>query len=100
MRKVQVTIDVIMVADEAADGEYEHLNVYADANNVFEAVASANQELMDALEENRDMLSPGRKMHYWCGKQGDAFGKGGRSSKEPLSEDTEQLRQGVNTNDN
>ena len=89
MRKVQVTINVIMVADEAADGEYEYFNVYADANNVFEAVASAYQELMEALEETRDMLSSGRKMHYWCGKQEDAFGKDGRSNKEPLSEDTE-----------
>ena len=65
MRKVQVTINVIMVADAAADGDYEHLSVYADANNVFEAVASSYQALM-----------------------------------EPLTEETEQFRQGVNTYDN
>ena len=100
MRKVQVTIDVIMVADEAADGDYEHLNVYADANNVFEAVSCAYQGLMEALEKIRGIPSPGRKVHYWCGKQGDAFGKGGRRGKELLLEEAEQLKQGVNTNDN
>ena len=81
MRKVQVTINVIMVSDEAADGDYEHHNVYADANNVFEAVACAHQELMDALEDTRGILSPGRKMHYWLNKQGMLFGKAGGAAR-------------------
>lgn len=69
MRKVQVTMNVLMVDDAAANGTYEQIHVYADANNVYEAAASAFQELMAALEETRSVPVVGCKTHCRCDNQ-------------------------------
>lgn len=63
MEKAQVTINVVMVEDQAANGQYEQIHVYADAQNVYEAASKAYQELMTALEETRGVPSVRNKLH-------------------------------------
>ena len=69
MRKVQITMNVVMVDDAAANGKCEQIRVYADANNVYEAAASAFQELMTALEETHSVPAGGCKTHCRCDDQ-------------------------------
>lgn len=63
MRKVQITMNVLMVDDAASNGTCEQIRIYADANSVYEAAASAFQELMTALEESRNVPTFGQKTH-------------------------------------
>lgn len=64
MRKVQITMNVLMVDDAASNGTCQQIRIYADANNVYEAAASAFQELMTALEESRNMPTFGQKTQH------------------------------------
>ena len=61
MRKVQITMNVLMVDDASSNGACEQICIYADTNNVYEAAASAFQELMNALEETRRVPAFGQK---------------------------------------
>lgn len=63
MRKAQVTINVVMVENQAANSQYEQIHVYADAHNVYEAASKAYQELVTALEETRGVPSDCNKLH-------------------------------------
>ena len=58
-----------MVNDAVANGAYEQIRVYADANNVYGAAASAFQELVTALEETRSVPAVGCKTHCRCDNQ-------------------------------
>lgn len=54
MRAAQVTIKVELFAEEAIK-DYPHveIEVYADSNNVFESLASANHEVLKEIEKLR-----------------------------------------------
>lgn len=66
MRKVQVSINIEIFGDAATkqrDG-YEPISVYADSNNVYEALCAAFDEALAILKENgRDLPSFGCKEH-------------------------------------
>ena len=51
MRKVQIDIHMRLYGDLASDGKIETVNVYADANNVWEAICAAIDELLFVLKE-------------------------------------------------
>lgn len=84
MRKVQVSIKVDIFSDETAEGfeEWEPLCVYADANNVYEALAASTFELLSVLQEN------GRKL--------PAFGERSHMSSKKIKAQKEWLE--ANTN--
>ena len=66
MRKVQVSIKIEIFGDAAEaqwDG-YEPISVYADSNNVYEALCAAFDETLTILKENgRELPSFGCKEH-------------------------------------
>ena len=66
MRKAQVVIKVDLFGDasnERFEG-WEPVCVYADANNIYEALASSYYEVLVALQENGHKLpSFGRREH-------------------------------------
>lgn len=66
MRKVRVSINIEIFGDAATtqwDG-YEPIAVYADSNNVYEALCAALDEALTILKENgRDLPSFGCKEH-------------------------------------
>lgn len=65
MRKVQIGIKMELFDDQAADGKYEKINVYADANNVWEAIAAGFHETIEALKAHgRKLPVFGAKEHY------------------------------------
>lgn len=65
MRKVQISIKMELFDDQAADGKCEKINVYADSNNVWEAIAAGFHEVVEALKANgRKLPIFGRKEHY------------------------------------
>lgn len=65
MRKVQISIKMELFDDQAADGKYEKVNVYADANNVWEAIAAGFHEIVEALRAHgRKLPAFGRKERY------------------------------------
>ena len=62
MRKVQIGINVARFGDQAPDGKSHKFTVYADANNVYEALAAAYYEALDALQAHANLPSSGRRM--------------------------------------
>ena len=65
MRKVQISIKMELFGDQAADGKSEQINVYADANNVWEAIVAGFHETVEALKAHGHKLPIlGRKEHY------------------------------------
>ena len=65
MRKVQISIKMELFDDQATDGKYEKINVYADANNVWEAIAAGFHEVVEALKSHgRKLPVFGAKEHY------------------------------------
>lgn len=65
MRKVQISIKMELFGDQASDGNHEQLNVYADANNVWEAIAAGFHEVIETLKAHgRELPEFGRKEHY------------------------------------
>ena len=64
MRKVQISIKMELFGDQASDGKYEKINVYADANNVWEAIIAGFHEVVDTLKAHgRELPIFGRKEH-------------------------------------
>ena len=65
MRKVQISIKMELFGDQASDGKYEKINVYADANNVWEAIVAGFHEVVDTLKAHgRKLPIFGAKEHY------------------------------------
>lgn len=46
MRKVQISMKMELFDDQAIDAKHEQISVYADANDVYEAICAAQYELM------------------------------------------------------
>ena len=65
MRKVQISIKMELFGDQASDGKHEKINVYADANNAWEAIVAGFHEVVEALKSHgRELPIFGRKEHY------------------------------------
>jgi len=62
MRLVQVSIKVERFGEQAPDGKRHHLNIYADANNPYEALCAAFYEALNALQVHCSLPSGGRRM--------------------------------------
>jgi hypothetical protein len=72
MRKNQVSITVERFGVEGLpewleyDGEgHQIIRVYADSNNIFEALAAANDEVMRVIKEGTRANIGARKEHYY-----------------------------------
>lgn len=61
MRKFQIGIKMEMFDGEQNDS----LTVYADANNIWEAICAGLHELLTALQEKRSLPSFGAKSSYY-----------------------------------
>lgn len=63
VRKNQVTIKVMQVLPKETelDKKIYEFEVYADSNNVFEALAAANFEVLNELHQNSELPSLGRR---------------------------------------
>ena len=65
MRKVQISIKMELFDDQASDGKYEKINVYADSNNVWETIVAGFHEVVEALKAHGRVLPIfGAKEHY------------------------------------
>ena len=65
MRKVQINIKMTLVDDQAADGKFEEIAVYADSNNLWETIVAGFHEVVEALKAHGHKLpSFGAKEHY------------------------------------
>lgn len=65
MRKVQISIKMELFDDQAADGKYEKISVYADSNNTYEAIVAGFHETVEALKAHgREIPMMGAKEHY------------------------------------
>lgn len=65
MRKVQISIKMELFDDQANDGKHEQVSVYADANNVWEAIVAGFHELVESLKDHGHKLPIfGAKEHY------------------------------------
>lgn len=65
MRKVQISIKMELFDDQASDGKYEKINVYADSNNVWETIVAGFHEVVEALKAHgRALPIFGAKEHY------------------------------------
>ena len=64
MRKVQITIRMDMVEDQAVDGKVETVKVYADSDNVWETIVMGFHELVEALKAHGRQIPSRRKEHY------------------------------------
>lgn len=65
MRKVQINIKMTMVDDQAADGKFEEISVYADSNNLWETIVAGFHETIEALRTHGHRLPVfGAKEHY------------------------------------
>lgn len=54
MRRNQISIHVERFGDQAPEGaEKQSISVYADANNIFEALSAAYYRLMDEIKKAR-----------------------------------------------
>ena len=65
MRRNQVTIKIERFGDQAPENANGHqiISVYADANNVYEALAAAYAETIAAIEEDFALPSMGDRSH-------------------------------------
>jgi biotin synthase-related radical SAM superfamily protein len=65
MRKVQINIKMTIVDDQAADGQFEEVSVYADSNNLWETIVAGFHELVEALKDHGHRIPVfGAKEHY------------------------------------
>ena len=65
MRKVQINIKMTMVDDQAADGKFEEISVYADSNNLWETIVAGFHETVEALKAHGHKLPIfGAKEHH------------------------------------
>ena len=56
MRTVQVSINIQRFGPNAPDGKRQELNIYADANNEYEALCAAFYEALDAIQSTDGYL--------------------------------------------
>ena len=64
MRKNQVSINIERFGDEAPEGtNHLTIHVYADANNVYEALSAAYFEALSAIQEDQSLPSFGDRSH-------------------------------------
>ena len=64
MRKNQVSINIERFNEEApGDSRHMTIRVYADANNVYEALAAAYYAALDAIQEDQSLPSFGDRTH-------------------------------------
>ena len=64
MRRNQVSISIERFGDEAPDSSKQiTIQVYADANNIYEALAAAYYEALDAIQEDQPLPSFGDRSH-------------------------------------
>lgn len=52
MRRNQVTIKIERFGEEASNNHHQIIEVYADSNNIWEALAAANKEATNIIEKN------------------------------------------------
>ena len=65
MRKVQISIKMELFGDQAADGKYEKISVYADSNSIWETVVAGFHEVVEALRTHgHDLPVFGRREYY------------------------------------
>jgi hypothetical protein len=54
-----------LFGDQSADGKSEQINVYADSNNIWEAIVAGFHETVEVLKAHGHRLPIfGRKEHY------------------------------------
>jgi hypothetical protein len=60
LNQVSITIErYSKVADEpVSDGKWPKINVYADANNLYEALAAANYETLGEIQKRENTITP------------------------------------------
>lgn len=63
MRLNQVTINIERFGDDVPE-ESRVIRVYADANNLYEALMAAVDEVMTVVKQGEQLPSFGRKEHY------------------------------------
>lgn len=76
MRKVQISMKMELFDDQAIDAKHEQISVYADANDVYEAICAAQYELMYALRQQGYKLPAcGTRQHHvgdtWSRRDGN-----------------------------
>ena len=49
MRKNQISIKIERFGDQSPDGKHQVIEVYADSNNIWEALTKANNLVADAI---------------------------------------------------
>ena len=60
MRKNQVTLDIVRFGDEAPEGaERQEIKIYADANNLWEALAAAMIKVSEVVGKDQEIPSFG-----------------------------------------
>ena len=65
MRKVQISIKMELFDDQAADGRHKKITVYADANDVYEAICATLYELIHSLQQQgRKLPACGVRQHH------------------------------------
>ena len=64
MRNVQISIQLELTNEQTINGEKESYHVYADSNNIWEAICAGFDELIGTLKEKGHLLPAfGRRQH-------------------------------------
>jgi len=63
MRRVQVSISIVRFGEKDPNGKYQHITVYADAENSFEALTAAYYEALTVLQADTPLPSFGVRMN-------------------------------------